>query len=125
MSTAERVLRAESCSESSEVSILLTDDAGITMLNAQYLDRNEPTDVLSFYLLGKPDQTQGILGDVVISTETASRQAKEWDKSLDDELDLLLAHGILHLLGYTDYSDETRQQMQDRVAEIIGREAAR
>ncbi len=123
--TAEKALKAENCPESVELSVLLTDDKGITELNKRYLGKDQPTDVLSFYVNEELERREGVLGDVVISTETARLQALERDKSLDNELDLLLTHGILHLLGYTDYTDETRQQMNMRAAEIIGQEAAR
>lgn len=123
--TAEKVLRAEGRSESSEVSVLLVDDAEITVLNRQYKDRDRPTDVLSFYQLESPEEQTNILGDVVISVDTAKSQAEERNKSLDDEMDLLLAHGILHLLGWTDYTEETAKGMHERAAEIIGPEAAK
>ena len=66
-----------------------------------------------------------ILGDVVISVDTAESQARERGKSLDDEMDLLLAHGILHLLGFTDDTEENARIMQERAAAVIGEEAAR
>lgn len=85
-----------------EISIALLSDARIRQLNRSYLGRDRPTDVLSF------SQVEGegaalvprCLGDVVIGAETAARQAEERGISLEEELDLLLAHGILHLLGY-------------------------
>ncbi|MEN6370772.1 MAG: rRNA maturation RNase YbeY [Armatimonadota bacterium] len=123
--TAEKMLRAEGCPESSEVSILLIDDEGITSLNREYLGKDRPTDVLSFYQSENPEERGDVLGDIVISVETAKRQADERKKSLDEELDLLVSHGILHLLGYTDYTEETARRMQERAAEVIGPEAAR
>ncbi|HOK54826.1 MAG TPA: rRNA maturation RNase YbeY [Armatimonadota bacterium] len=123
--TAQKLLLAQGCPETSEVSVLLTDDAEITVLNRNYLGKDRPTDVISFYQAEKPEERGDILGDVVISVETAKRQADERGKSLDDELDLLLAHGILHLLGYTDYTEEEARQMQELAAQVIGQEAAR
>jgi probable rRNA maturation factor len=123
--TAEKLLRAEGCAESSEVSLLLTDDAGITELNRKYKQRDHPTDVLSFYQSELPEERGDVLGDVVISVEMAKSQAEERGKSLDDEMDLLLVHGILHLLGFTDYTDEDARLMQERAAAVIGEEAAR
>lgn len=107
------------------MSILLLDDTAITELNKNYKHRDRPTDVLSFYQDENPEDRGDILGDVVISVETAKRQADEREKSLDDEMDLLLAHGILHLLGYTDYTDDDAKRMHARAGEIIGTEAAR
>ncbi len=122
--TAVKLLQAERQPETSEVSVLLTDDAGITELNRRYRGKDRPTDVLSFYTDAElPDA--GVLGDVVISVETAKRQADERVKSLDDEMDLLMAHGILHLLGYTDDNDEASAEMLRRARETVGAEAAR
>jgi probable rRNA maturation factor len=123
--TAEKVLKVEKCAESSEVSVLLIDDAHITELNRNYRGKDRPTDVLSFYQAETPEERGDVLGDVVISVETAARQAGERDKSLDDELDLLLTHGILHLLGYTDYTEKDARQMHQRAAKIIGEDIAR
>ncbi len=84
-----------------EISILLLDDAQITELNQHYLGRNYSTDVLSFPMSGGPysDINPQLLGDVVISVETALRQAHARDGSLQEEIARLLIHGILHLLG--------------------------
>jgi len=128
--TAQKLLRAEGCPETCEVSVLLTDDAHIAELNRHYRGTDRPTDVLAFYTnagldTGSPTGESVVLGDVVISVETAKRQADERGKSLDDELDLLIAHGVLHLLGYTDDTEEAASRMQEEAAEIIGREAAR
>ena len=67
-------------------------------LNRQYRKKNKPTDVLSFPLADELQPT--LLGDVVISVETAARQAQRRGHSLREELQVLLIHGILHLLGY-------------------------
>jgi probable rRNA maturation factor len=123
--TAERVLRAEDSSETVELSVLLVDDFAITGLNLQYRGKDRPTDVLSFYQAESQAERGDLLGDVVISVDTAKRQADERGKNLDEEMDLLLAHGILHLLGYTDYTDDSARCMHERAAEIIGPEAAR
>lgn len=86
-----------------EVSILLLDDAGIAELNQQYRRRSGPTDVLSFPLYTEEELRQlqpEVLGDVVISVETAARQAASAGCSLWEEMTRLLLHGILHLLGF-------------------------
>ena len=73
-------------------------DSEIQELNRQYRKKDKPTDVLSFPLA---DELQpSLLGDVVISIETAARQAQRRHHSLREELQILLIHGILHLLGY-------------------------
>lgn len=89
-----------------ELSVVLTDDAGIRPLNAKWRDRDEATDVLSFPLEEGP-----ILGDVVISTETAARRLnEEW--TLRDELLFLLIHGVLHLLGHDHMEADERTVME-------------
>lgn len=98
--TARRVLRA-ACPEGGELSVLLVDDAAIARLNADYRARPRPTDVLSFSQLEGPRPgAAGTLGDVVISVETARRQARERGRPLEEEIGALLVHGVLHLLGH-------------------------
>lgn len=101
---------------SCEVSVLFTDDDFIADLNEQYRDEAGPTDVLSFPMMdldkeefelsipGVPD----MLGDIVISLDTAAKQAKLHGKTLRRELTLLLVHGTLHLLGY-DHDDPQKE----------------
>lgn len=82
-----------------EVSVALVDDATILGLNRRWRGRDEPTDVLAFPQ-GDPD----LLGDVVISLETARRQAEAAGQALEAELAWLAVHGALHLLGYDHHS---------------------
>jgi probable rRNA maturation factor len=93
--------------EISEVSILLTDDKEIQTLNKIYRNIDAPTDVLAFSLLEgqesflKPDiANEYLLGDIVISVETAQRQAISLGHSLQNEIIILAIHGFLHLIGY-------------------------
>jgi probable rRNA maturation factor len=97
-----------------ELSIRFTDDTEIQSLNAQYRNKNKPTDVLAFAALEVdspqlPPQIQlslpVYLGDIVISVDTANLQAREQGHSLETELAWLAAHGLLHLLGW-DHPDE-------------------
>ena len=109
------MLLAESCADSVEVSILLTNDAGITDLNREYRGIDTPTDVLSFSQVEGEDVSAApgepvLLGDVVISVETAQRQAMERGCALEDEMEVLLAHGLLHLLGY-DHADPKQEKL--------------
>ncbi|MBC6477208.1 MAG: rRNA maturation RNase YbeY [Hormoscilla sp. GM7CHS1pb] len=93
-----------------ELSLMLTSDGEIQAMNAQYRQKNQPTDVLAFAAL-EVDFPQYnelhpvILGDIVISVETAARQAQQQRHSLSYELAWLAAHGFLHLLGW-DHPDE-------------------
>ena len=114
-SVARRLLRAEGQAQDTEVSILLTDDAHIAQLNSQYRHVEGPTDVLSFSQTEGDDEPipgmeDNLLGDVVISVETAQRQAAEQAKSLESEMDMLLVHGLLHLLGY-DHAEPDEERM--------------
>ena len=102
---ARRVLKDLGCRDNAELSILLTDNNDIQELNKRYLKKDKPTDVLSFPMRdfnSKPltPDSEFILGDIVISIETAKAQAKENDVTLDEEMARLLIHGILHLLGF-------------------------
>lgn len=85
--------------KNAELSILITGDEEIRELNRTYRGKDRPTDVLSF---PDGDVVEGrfILGDIVISLETAQRQAKELGHSLEEEVERLLTHGVIHLLGY-------------------------
>ncbi len=125
-SLAEKLLQAEGRSDSTEVSVLLTDDDNIRTLNKAYRAVDRPTDVLSFSQLDE-DETTGfavgageeVLGDVVISVESARRQAEEHNHGLDDEIDVLLAHGLLHLLGYDHAEPDEAREMFAKQAEIL------
>ncbi len=82
-----------------ELSVYITDDEEIRELNKTYRKKDKPTDVLSFPV-NETINGLRILGDVVISQDTAERQARELGHSLRDEIKRLLIHGIVHLLGY-------------------------
>lgn len=106
----------------SELSILVVNDARIRKLNAQYRGKDCPTDVLSFQqdAGGIGDASHSLLGDVVVSAETASRQAGEHDLSLDEELILLIIHGILHLLGWDhDQSPQEEKKMRQKTKQLF------
>ncbi len=85
-----------------EVSFLLTDDARIHALNKAYRKKDRPTDVLAFAMQEGEfsELSGGVLGDVIVSVPTARRQAKERRVTLLEEVTMLLAHGLLHLLGW-------------------------
>lgn len=102
---AKRVLEDLEC-HNKELSILFTDDEHMAVLNRQYRGKEGATDVLSFSMLEEPDGDlppafeSVMLGDVVISVDTALRDAKELEQSFERTVDRLMIHGILHLLGY-------------------------
>lgn len=113
------LLRAAQVDERAEISISFVDDAAIHELNREHRAVDRPTDVLSFPQF-EPDE--GIppypipysLGDIVVSIETAQRQAAEYDHSFERELGFLLAHGLLHLLGYDHETPAEESEMRER-----------
>lgn len=108
-----------------ELSILLTDDDHIRQLNQQYLNRNKPTNVLAFPVSRGPAENfeSNILGDVVISVDTAGREAKQAGISTENRVYQLLLHGLLHLLHYDhEESEEEADRMEreeQRLFELI------
>jgi probable rRNA maturation factor len=113
-----------------ELSIALVDDGTIQELNRTYRRKDKPTDVLAFPLSappapGHPPVTAAhpLLGDVILSVETARRQASRRRRPLLAELTMLLAHGLLHLLGHDHRTDAEEREMTARTREL--EEAAR
>ena len=114
--TVSRILKILHCDDK-EISIVLTDDETIRILNKQYLERDKSTNVISFSLQEGEygNVNPQILGDVVISLDTAERDARKGNLTLEEEIDFLLIHGILHLLGYNHENtskDETIKMQQ-------------
>jgi probable rRNA maturation factor len=107
-----------------ELSILLVDDDEMSELNRQYLSRDHPTNVLAFSMK-EGENTHlhpAVLGDVVVSTETARREALERGVTLEEEMALLLVHGVLHLLGYDhEGAPEAAAYMEAKEQEILAR----
>lgn len=118
---AKSILRALGESRS-ELSIALVDDDVIRALNARYRGKPKPTDVLSFSLVeGDHAERRGrLLGDVVISVETAARQARARRRGLDETVSRLLLHGVLHLVGH-DHEDDDEARRMDAEARRIAR----
>ncbi|MBW1903813.1 MAG: rRNA maturation RNase YbeY [Deltaproteobacteria bacterium] len=104
-----------------ELSILLCDDGTIRKLNRRYRKKNKATDVLAFPMQEGPGPAaqSGLLGDVVISLPTATRQAAEHDRPIIQEVTFLLAHGLLHLLGYDHANRREEQDMKARTEGLL------
>jgi probable rRNA maturation factor len=105
-----------------ELSILLTDDPGIRTLNRTWRRKDRPTDVLSFPA-GEPALASTgprHLGDVILSLDTARRQARAHRRTVADELDLYLAHGLLHLLGHDHHRRRDAERMAALEARLLG-----
>jgi len=121
---AARKILGELGFEGHELSVVIVDDPEITRLNRRYFRRNRPTNVISFPMTagevapGRPR----ILGDVVISAETARRQAEEGGADGEEEMLFLLIHGILHLAGYDhEGTAAERRKMEERERELFAR----
>lgn len=116
---AERVLAAVG-RDSSELSVLLCDDEVIKELNRDYRGLDKPTDVLSFSMNegGEANPNPELLGDVVISVETAERQGKTASVGVVDEVTSLLIHGVLHLLGYDHNTPFKSKKMMAEASRI-------
>jgi probable rRNA maturation factor len=105
-----------------ELSILIVDDQQIAQLNHQYLKREGPTNVIAFPMRPGPfsDIAPDLLGDVVISADTAEREAQRAGISTQDRFDQLLIHGILHLLGYDhEHSAADASKMEEKADELL------
>jgi len=124
---ATRILNALGYPEV-ELSVVVVDDDAIAELNEHYLNHTGPTNVISFPMLeGKYSNiTPDLLGDVVISADTAKREANEAGIPMTQRFDQLLIHGILHLVGYDHvHSDEEAAVMEkksDELMELIRKE---
>ena len=107
--------------QDAELSLAMIGNAAMQELNARYRHKNYPTDVLSFPSAKNLPTEARLLGDVIISVEKAAEQAKERRRTLDQEMAILLIHGIVHLLGY----DHERSAKDARVMTRIEKKIAR
>ena len=123
-------MRAEGCPPGSEASVAVVSDRQIRALNRRYLGRDRATDVLAFPQAPRKPPGQaprkppgqgagGLLGDVVVSAERAAAQAPRYGQTVERELELLVIHGVLHLLGYDDTTPRSRARMRRREREIL------
>jgi probable rRNA maturation factor len=110
-----------------EIGLRLTDDSQIQELNAQYRQQNKPTDVLAFAALEVdfPQSEEMLnsvplyLGDIIVSVDTAQRQAQKQEHSLPTELAWLAAHGLLHLLGWDHPDEESLERMLEQQVRLL------
>lgn len=114
---ARAVLDTEPVDGQCELSVLLTDDAGIHTINREFRGVDRPTDVLSFPM-GDTDPRTGrlLLGDMVLNVDRAAAQGAEYGHGAAHELSYLTVHSVLHLLGY-DHEDEGEQKKRMRARE--------
>jgi probable rRNA maturation factor len=107
-----------------DLSIVISSDGELQRLNQEFLGINAPTDVLSFPSdEADPSTGERYLGDIIISYPRAEDQARQAGHSTQSEIELLIVHGVLHLLGYDHATDEERKQMwaiQANILTILG-----
>ena len=106
--------------ENTYVSFLITTNDVIQNINSEYRGKDTPTDVISFAY----NETENIgpfdiLGDIIISAEKVTEQAKEYGHSTEREFYYVLCHGMLHLLGYDHIDDEDKKVMREKEEELI------
>lgn len=125
---AETIMREEGYPDDVEVTLLFVDEREMSSYNERFLDRTGSTDVLAFpveeLLPGVvPDlDPQGpplMLGDVVIAPSYVRRQAEEHGVTFEDEMALMVTHGILHLLGYDHIDEDEAERMEERERELL------
>ena len=119
---ARITLDLESAPIDADLTIVLTDDAQLHELNLEYLGVDAPTDVLSFPA-SESDPETGIpyLGDILISIPRAAQQAQAAGHSVEAEVQLLVVHGTLHLLGHDHAEAEEKNRMWNAQAEVMSR----
>ncbi len=126
------ILEEEDAPSPLETSLVITDDEDVRRLNQRYRGLDRTTDVLSFSLSEKdngasngkdpfilPEDTPPQLGEVVISYPQAQRQARQANSPVEEEINRLLVHGFLHLLGYDHEKTDERKAMRQREKRIL------
>ena len=138
---AEAVLGEEELGGDAELSVLFVDERSIAELNTRFLGKDGPTDVLAFPIdeepvesgrspdsggtgpgmPSEPEDVPVLLGDIVICPAVAFRNAPEHAGTYEDELALLVVHGLLHLMGMDHDEDEEAEEMEARERELLAR----
>jgi probable rRNA maturation factor len=116
---ARHTLTSEEADDDIEMSVLFVDAESIRTLNAKFLGADYETDVLAFPMM-EDDEDWVMLGDVYVCPEIARDNAARLGHSLDRELEMLVVHGILHLLGYDHQNDDDMSRMDARSRHILG-----
>ena len=133
---AEAVLDDAGCPYETQMNLLLTDDGEIHRMNREFRGIDRPTDVLSFPMIEyetpgefdflddredcfDPETGELVLGDIVISKTRVIRQATEYGHSIKREFAFLIAHSMLHLIGYDHMTDDERVVMEDRQRQAL------
>ena len=111
------VLSSEGATGYWEITVALVDDARLQSLHRDFMDIDTPTDIMTFPADESPGENQG--GELAISVDHAMTQAVAWGPSPGEEIAFLTVHGLLHLLGWRDDTDEQRQSMLERQHDLI------
>ncbi len=109
---------AEADYKSAQISVAVVDDPTMHELNRRYLNHDYPTDVLSFTLA---DEDSHLEGQLIVSVDTAAKEAAEYDWTTENELLLYVVHGTLHLVGYDDATPELRGEMREAERRVLSR----
>ena len=115
---AQHVLVSEGLGGDIELSLLFVSRDHVKQLNARFAHENHATDVLAFPMMEDDDETS-LLGDVVVCPQIAQENAARLNHSISRELDTLVVHGTLHLLGYDHQNDQERARMDARLQQIL------
>jgi probable rRNA maturation factor len=133
----EKAIELENCPYETELNVILTDDMAIREINRNYRDLDKVTDVLSFPLIDytaaadfshleekeedyfNPETGELLLGDIIISVEKVTDQAKEYGHSKERELAFLTAHSMMHLFGYDHMEEDERRLMEERQRKVL------
>jgi probable rRNA maturation factor len=118
-----KILREEGKKEGEQFNCILIKDDYIRDLNKKYRGRDFPTDVLAFSFSDGEDSKfrDKLFGEIYISVDTATKNAKRYGNSLQQEIELLFVHGMLHLLGYCDDNQKDRKLMRSKEEYYLGR----
>ena len=114
---ASSVLRAMGLPSATELSVSFIDDSSMRELNSRWRNIDRTTDVLSFPQDGGPDPS--LLGDIVISLETARRQSARYGVSLHEEIKKLIVHGALHLAGHDHKKKKEKEMMREEESRLM------
>ena len=115
---ARHVLESEDVDDTAELSVLFVTEDHIRNLNARFAGQDHATDVLSFPM-SEDEESMWLLGDVVVAPQVAQRNARRAGHSVEAELEVLVVHGILHLLGYDHEQEEDEARMKERSREVL------
>ena len=115
-------LKSEKCSQDTRISVAIVADSKIKQMNAAYRKKDSVTDILAFPMEDDefPQVYKSILGEIVISAESAEIQARNMNIQFDEEMIRLSIHGTLHLLSYTDTSIHEARKMTIRQEQLVG-----